>query len=363
MLQRLPAAGARVAFLASAYLLVGVTSAAATPLAGKRGPEPLRVAAVYPRPSVRISGAADFTVRFSAALAGRQRLLPRLVPALAGRWRQSGPRTLTFTAAGAFMPGEAVSLTVPRGIRGAGGRVLARAVHASYDVRQPSPVRLLQLLASLGYLPVHLVSPHNPRPGDRLGQMRALYSPPPGRLVLGRGWPAPLRELWASQRAVVVRGALMDFQSQRGLPMTGAVSAALWGELLSAVAHREFNRAGYTYAIASEASPETLTVYHNGAIVVRTLANTGIPVSPTALGTFPIYERLRSQVMRGLNPNGVPYADYVQWVSYFNGGDAVHYMPRASYGYPQSLGCVELPYAAAQRAWGYFTYGSLVTVT
>ena len=66
--------------------------------------------------------------------------------------------------------------------------------------------------------------------------------------------------------------------------------------------------------------------------------------------------------MQGANPDGSHYADFVQWVAYFNGGDAVHYMPRADYGSPQSLGCVELPYSAAEQAWGYLTYGTLVTV-
>ena len=49
-------------------------------------------------------------------------------------------------------------------------------------------------------------------------------------------------------------------------------------------------------------------------------------------------------------------------MSYFNGGDAVHYFPRGSYGSEQSLGCVELPYSAAKRAYPYLTYGSLVSV-
>jgi hypothetical protein len=49
-------------------------------------------------------------------------------------------------------------------------------------------------------------------------------------------------------------------------------------------------------------------------------------------------------------------------VSYFNGSDAVHYYPRGSYGWPQSLGCVELPYDQAQKAWPFLTYGTLVTV-
>ena len=66
--------------------------------------------------------------------------------------------------------------------------------------------------------------------------------------------------------------------------------------------------------------------------------------------------------MRGTNPNGTPYADFVRWVSYFNGGNAVHGFVRSSYGFPQSLGCVELPFATAQVAWPYMHIGTLVTV-
>ncbi len=67
--------------------------------------------------------------------------------------------------------------------------------------------------------------------------------------------------------------------------------------------------------------------------------------------------------MRGTNPDGSHYADPVSFVSYFNGGDAVHYYPRRSYGYPQSLGCVELPYSEAEQAWPYLTLGVTVRVT
>jgi lipoprotein-anchoring transpeptidase ErfK/SrfK len=66
--------------------------------------------------------------------------------------------------------------------------------------------------------------------------------------------------------------------------------------------------------------------------------------------------------MQGTNPDGSHYADPVSWVSYFNGGDAVHYFPRGSFGYPQSLGCVELPYSKAKEAYPYLPYGTLVTV-
>ncbi len=336
-------------------------SAAGAQAAGA-GAGGLRVLAVYPAGSGAIAGDAQFTIRFSERLAPTQRISPELAPKLAGRWRQAGPRTLEFVPASAYEPGAEVKLTVPAGLRAANGARLPHAVGRAYRVGQPSTLRLLQLLAGLGYLPVHFVGHAAPPAGSRRAQLQALFSPPSGSLVLGRGWPGTLRQLWDRQRSLVIQGAIMDFQSQHGLAMTGTFGTQLWSELLSATVSHDINRHGYTYAVASEASPETLTLYHNGAVVLRTLANTGIAVSPTALGTYPVYERLQSQVMRGINPNGVPYADPVQWVSYFNGGDAVHYMPRASYGYPQSLGCVELPYAAAERAWGFITYGTLVTV-
>lgn len=66
--------------------------------------------------------------------------------------------------------------------------------------------------------------------------------------------------------------------------------------------------------------------------------------------------------MRGANPNGSKYADPVQYVAYFHGGDAVHYIPRANYGIPQSLGCIELDLADAATAWPYLAYGTIVTV-
>ncbi|MHB1536304.1 MAG: L,D-transpeptidase, partial [Acidimicrobiales bacterium] len=108
--------------------------------------------------------------------------------------------------------------------------------------------------------------------------------------------------------------------------------------------------------------PETLTVWHNNTVISTSPANTGIAASPTADGTFPVFERLATQVMRGTNPDGSKYADPVAWVAYFNGGDAVHYIPRSSYGSRQSLGCVEVTYQTGKTVWPYLTIGSLVTV-
>ena len=53
----------------------------------------------------------------------------------------------------------------------------------------------------------------------------------------------------------------------------------------------------------------------------------------------------------------------ILWVSYFNGGDALHYYDRASYGSPQSNGCVEMPLTAAAKIWPYTPVGALVDVS
>ena len=172
-----------------------------------------------------------------------------------------------------------------------------------------------------------------------------------------------LHDFWSEGSGnLIVTGAVRAFQSEQGLTMDGVAGTQVWSDLLKAVAAGHSNGNGYTYALASKSLPETLTIWHDGREVLSSPANTGIPEAPTADGTFPVYERLPFQIMQGTNPDGSTYADPVSWVSYFDGGDAVHYFDRGSYGWPQSLGCVELPYSTAQIAYGYLSYGSLVTV-
>jgi hypothetical protein len=178
--------------------------------------------------------------------------------------------------------------------------------------------------------------------------------------------PAPLAALWSpGQAGAISKGAIMSFESVAGLPTDGAISAGEVAALTAAAndpTGPDANPYGFSYALASETAPESLTVWHNGVVVETTPANTGGAGTPTAQGSFNVYLRLRNQVMRGTDPDGATYADPVQFVAYFNGGDALHYMPRASYGDPQSLGCVELPLNAASIVWPYMTLGSVVTV-
>jgi len=230
-----------------------------------------------------------------------------------------------------------------------------------------TPLRLQQLLASLGYLPVAW-APTGMTPDTALDAQLAVLEPPSAGSFSWRwaGLPASLVALWQPGVTTAMEtGGLMAFESQQGLAMDGVAGPAVWSALLAAGSDpgRAMNQAGYTYALASETEPETLTVWHNGVVIAQAPANTGIAAAPTPVGTWPVYERLQSQIMRGTNPDGSTYADPVQWVAYFNGSDAIHYIARASYGYPQSVGCVEVSYTTGQTVWPYLTYGSLVTVT
>ena len=113
----------------------------------------------------------------------------------------------------------------------------------------------------------------------------------------------------------------------------------------------------------SEGSPETESTWHSGKTVVTGAVNTGIPAAPTAQGVFAVFEHALSVTMSGTNPDGSHYSDPgVPYVSYFNGGDALHGFLRASYGFAQSLGCVEMPYSEAAAVYPYTPIGTLVDV-
>jgi len=352
------------------------TTLASAANVGRERAEPaaLRVLSISPGNSADPVTAADpVRVVFSAAPAPASPL-PTLSPRVAGRWHTVGA-ALVFTPAAALPPATELTLRIPAGsagVRSAAGAVLAMPATAVFQAGGWSTLRLEQLLAQLGYLPLTW-SPDNdsglPAAPDA-GPVTVSYRQRRGAAGADGGfswrgsYPSALTGLWRpGQPGVILTGALVAFQADHGLPMAGTITRRLWRALLRAVARGERDPHGYSYALADQARPETLTVWHDGHVVVRGLANTGTAVTPTVVGTFPVYLRNRFQVMRGLMPDGSPYADPVQFVSYFHGDYAVHSMNRPSFGWPQSLGCVELPLSVARQVWLYLSYGSLITVT
>ena len=155
----------------------------------------------------------------------------------------------------------------------------------------------------------------------------------------------------------------MHFQSVHNLATTGAVDVATWKTLISAALKHQRDPMTYNVVVIRRSLPQTLRLFVNGKVTFTTLVNTGISVSPTGSGTFPVYLRYLTQTMAGTNPNGTHYSDPgIPWISYFNGGDALHGFLRPGYGYPQSLGCVEMPFAEAAVLWPRTPIGTLVTV-
>ncbi len=327
-------------------------------------PPPLQLSATSPADGARhVAATGPFIVRFSAPLAGGSPM-PRLIPTVPGRWTRSGDAVI-FRPSMPLLPLTALRLVVPNNMQATDGARLLHPEAVHFRIADGSVLRLQQLLSLLEYSPLAFSSPGEPPPTDVARQRVALYRPPSGTFAWRQaGWPVRLTSLWVQgSDNVFTRGLTMSFQADHGLDPNGARTAALWGDLLAALAQGLRNHGGYNYALANKVRPEHLLVYHDGSVVVASPANTGIAGSPTPNGTFPVYTRLRRQVMRGKNPNGTKYADLVQYIAYFHGNDAVHYMPRAGYGIPQSLGCIELPLAKAATAWPYLAYGTLVTVT
>ena len=347
----------------------GTTGTASSRTSSTTSAPPAALTVVSVTPASGAAGvAADspIVVSFSAPLA-KGSPPPTLVPATPGSWHPSGA-TFTFTPGSDFLPLSHMTLTVPGGadgVVGAAGGHLAQSVSERFQVANGSVERVQQLLSLLDYSPLSFVPAGAPiLASDSAAQIAALYRPPAGRFAWrSQAWPAQLRALWQpGVNSTFTRGLIMSFQADHGLIPNGTIGGSLWPALVSAFASNTVNTGGYNYALADKAAPESLTIYHNGRVVLRSPANTGIGASPTPDGTFPVFERLRQQVMRGTNPNGSSYADLVQYIAYFNGNDAVHYMDRADYGIPQSLGCIELPFVDAAKAWPYLAYGTLVTI-
>ncbi len=377
-------AGAVALVAGVAALMAGPGKTAPSPAAGP-GHSPTAPAkpTVQPAPALQVvsvtpaSGAQDvngtkpITVTFSAPLAPDSRL-PELSPSVSGSWKREGDKA-TFTPASGFIGGTSVTLHIKGGNsgvvssageqKGAGGR-LASSVTEDFTTASFSELRLQQLLAQLGYLPLTWSPTGSQVPAsDPKAQLEAAYNPPDGNFSFQGGYPSQLQSLWQQGSSNQVEtGAIWAFEADNGLSTDGQSGPAVWQALLQDIAANHGNTHGYTYAYISKSLPETLTIWHNGQQVLQTPGNTGIKQSPTADGTYPVFEKFGYQIMKGRNPNGSKYSDPVYWVSYFNGGDAVHYYQRASYGYPQSLGCMEVPYAAAKTSYGYLYLGSLVTV-
>jgi hypothetical protein len=278
--------------------------------------------------------------------------LPRVEPSTPGHWTQTDANTLSFQPTGfGFGLGGTVHVRLP-------------GQSFSWKVAAGSTLRLQEILGRLGYLPLGWRPAADPPPTPAT-ELAAAVSPPQGTF----SWrypqtPASLRTLWRQGAwNVVTQGAVMRFEDEHGLATDGLAGPQVWRALLRDDLAGRRAKPGYNYVFVHETVPQSLSLWHNGRVIVTSPGNTGIPQAPTAPGTWPVFEHISVGTMSGTNPDGSHYNDPgIRWISYFHGGDALHAFPRASFGTPQSLGCVELPLAAAAQVWPYTPIGTLVTV-
>jgi peptidoglycan hydrolase-like protein with peptidoglycan-binding domain len=355
----LVACAAIVAVGAGGFLAVDHMNnqAAATPTAP---PPSLSVNTVSPTGS-NVAAGSTITVQFSTALAPNSPM-PTLSPPIAGAWLALSPSLLEYQASGPLVPGATETVTVPGGdggVIGSQGQHMAQTSTTQFSVAPGSVLRLQQLLAELGYLPLTftpaapLTSPTQ-EGNDQVGSFAWRWP----------NQPLALETLWTpGVNNVITQGAVMNFEDQNGLKTDGVAGPQVWTDLLADVQSGKGNAQPWDYVLVSQSLPESATVYKDGSPVYSTPVNTGVAGAPTENGTWPVYARYTVTTMSGTNPDGSHYVDPgIPWVSYFHGGDALHGFVRGSYGFPQSDGCVEMPVSNAAVVFPLTPLGTLVTV-
>jgi peptidoglycan hydrolase-like protein with peptidoglycan-binding domain len=349
------------AALARHHNVSGLLSSGSTSAASAAPLPPTRLVAV---PERAISNGTDpLSVVLSAPPAKRSPR-PTLFPAVPGTWSTVG-NTEIFTPTSTLAPCSSYTLTVWAHTFATAHTPLGRRHILDLHVACPSITGLQQALARLDYLgaklhPIYDV--HIPAgPETRREAAEHAYHPPRGRLAPD---PADAPPVELGKLDETTKGALEVFQSDHDLEPTGEPDAATWRLLLIVESLHHLNPHPYTWVSVSEALPETLEVHRGDRVALSTPANTGVAGAETEQGIFPIFARYVSTTMVGTDPDGVHYvAPDVPWVNYFNGGDAVHGYPRASYGFPQSNGCVELPVETAAAVYPMLQIGDIVWVT
>jgi hypothetical protein len=321
-----------------------------------------------PAPGTTIKPGTPIMLTFSKPVAKALGAhMPPVSPITQGAWHPLNSHTIIFRPQGyGYGLGAKVAVALPSAVRLIGGSRSGSSEVGTWTVPAGSTVRLQEMLSLLGYLPLSF---HYRGPGVGLtlaDQEAAAINPPAGHF----SWryadtPSALRGFWApGASGVMTEGALMAFEADHGMIADGVAGPVVWKALIAAVIAGHRSTFGYTFVVVSEGS-ETLNLWHNGRTVIGgTPVNTGIAQAPTATGTYPVYEHLPVTTMSGTNPDGSHYSDPgIPDVSYFNGGDALHGFTRAQYGFPQSLGCVEMPYSVAAEVYPYTPIGTLVHVT
>ena len=321
-----------------------------------------------PAPGAQLTAQSKITLTFSKPVAkALSGTMPAVTPAGSGAWQTLNAHTIQFDPTGyGYGLGAKVQVALPSGIHLVGGTGDPVGI---WNVPAGSTTRLQQLLAMLGYLPVKFSYASGTTVASTLeAEEQAAVSAPSGSF----SWryantPTALKAQWqAGSYGELTKAAVMSFENNNDMTADGVAGPAVWKALIAAALKNQSNPNGYTFVYVHEASSgETETTWHDGQTVASGSVNTGTAAAGgTATGVYAVFEHLTSTTMTGINPDGSHYTDPgIPDVSYFNGGDALHGYIRSSYGFPQSDGCVEMPYSEAASVFPYTPVGTVVDVS
>ena len=277
----------------------------AAPVAAHKPLQPaadLQLVSMSPTAGTRgVNGTSPIRVQFSAPLAASSPM-PALSPSIPGNWTVQGDDAV-FTPTVGYLENTKVTVKIPGGpagmISAAGAKVgdggtLGSDLSQSFTTGSFSTMRLQQLLAQLGYLPLTWTSESQPRsarptPGPS--------SPPPTARQPGpsagrAGYPWNLTSQWkAGSDNILDVGAIRAFESVQGLTMDGRRPRRV-GRPAQGRGPRQAEPQRVHLRARQPGLPGVaadLAQRPSGASTSP--ANTGIPASPTADGTFPVYLR------------------------------------------------------------------------
>ena len=292
---------------------------------------------VAPRPpATGVAGGSTISVQFSTDLAPGSPM-PTLSPAVAGSGRCSPRRCCSIKPPAPLVPGTTETITVPggpNGVVGSRGPAPGRQrVTTSFTVAQGSTLRLQQMLAELGYLPLNFTPAAPVTSPTQEGDDQV------GTLHLALGQPARLADLVVDaghrQRdhqgcGDELRVAAQPQDRRRGRPAVWARSA----DRRARAGQGDALPYGYVFVSQDPARDHDRLPERRRSLPHR-WPTPGWPPRRRPTGTLPVFARYTVTTMSGTNPDGSKYVDPgIRWVSYFNGGDALHGFPRASLRLP-----------------------------
>ena len=342
--------------IAAVVLAACSTQPSSAPQHTKRVHPTMRLVAYAPStPTAPVSAAASIRLAFSDSLA-KTSPLPIVTPSTSGSWERLSPASITFVPTASLIPDTTYTVSVPPTLR-SGASTITNPVVFSFHTAPISNLRIQEMLAQLDYLPLNFNQQDTSQPSS------------PADLAGDFSWkwniPESITSNWSpGQSNVIEKGAIMRFQEVNHLVVDGVPGPQFTSALLAALRSNTHDPDPYNYVLVNKSLPQSLTLYSNGAPIFTAKVNTGIPGQDTASGTYPVYLRYAVTTMSGTNPDGSHYHDEgIPWTSYFNGGDALHGFIRPGYGWPQSLGCVEMSFADAGSVWPHTPLGTLVNVS